>query len=214
VSALRDGRRTITLDASGTVSGVPEEARARVATLLRMPKLTIASVADLAAPIAGDALRGSDVRQTLAVRSPRAIVVLDDRPEFRWQGAAGARFQVTVTDLSLNVIDASGPLDTMRWTPPRPLPRGATLLWQVRSTGSEQAIAPAPPAPPARFRIVDAAGVARIEEARRLDSHLLLAAAYGEAGMREEAKGELQLLASENLDSPIAAQLLESVSER
>ncbi len=213
LASLRDGDRTITLDSDGRVRGVPAAAQGLAAALLRAPRLAAPQfLADLAPATTDAVTRGSASHQSLALIAPVGNVLLDDRPQLAWRGAAGSRFEVTVTDADLNVVASSGPLTATHWTPPHSLPRGTTLLWQVASTGREHAVAPPRPHPPARFRVADAASLALIADARRSGSHLLLGAAYARAGLRRESQREIERLARQNPGSSIAQQLLDSMA--
>ena len=213
LASLRDGDRTITLDSDGHVRGVPAAAQGVAAALLRAPRLAAPQFfADLAPATTDAATRGGASHQRLALIAPVGSVVLDDRPHLAWRGAAGCRFEVTITDADLHVVASSGPLTATHWTPPNSLPRGMTLLWQVASTGREHAVAPPPPRPPARFRVADAVSLALIDDAHRSGSRLLLGAAYARAGLRRDAQREIERLAQQNPGSSIAQQLLDSMA--
>ena len=204
--ALRDGNGEIALDDRGAVRGVPRELAGVAATLLRAPSLAPPAV--LAAVRTADpALRGSNPRQTV-VLEPAGRIVLSDRPRFSWSGATGRARVSVYNEGSGELVASSGAIRGSDWTPAAPLPRGVTLVWQVRFGDT---IAPPPSAPPARFRIVDAASLEEIETARRSESHLLLGAALAKAGLRDEAAAELEQLAAQNPNSPVARELLRSL---
>jgi hypothetical protein len=204
--AVRDANGEIALDDRGAVHGVPQPLAGVAATLLRAPALTPPSVL-ATVQTAATQLRGSDSQQ-LACVEPVGRIVLSDRPRFSWRGAT-ARARVSVyAEGSGERVAASGAVRGSEWTSETPLPRGVTLVWQVRSGDT---IAPSASAPPARFRIVDAAAVEQIESARRSGSHLLLGAALAKAGLRDEAAAELQQLEELNPGSPVARKLLHSL---
>jgi hypothetical protein len=208
--SIRDASGPISIDTTGAVHGVQAGEQGLAAQLLTTGRIARPKVLDLVTTDP-DVLRGETRPHELHVESPVGVVLLDDRPQFRWRGADGSRFEVTVLDEDLTPVAHSPSLRTRQWIPPAPLPRGRTLLWQVASEGRETAVDPAPPNRPARFRIVDNESRARIDAARATGSHLLLAHAYAEAGMRAEAERELRELSAMNPDSPVAKRLLESV---
>ena len=117
-------------------------------------------------------------------------------------------------DAEFHEIDSSGRMRETRWTPVRPLPRGALYQWQVTAyRGDRQEKTPTPPAADAKFRVLDANMAARIEAVRaaRPPSHLLAAQLCARAGLREEARKEAGLLAAANPDSAVARQWLDSL---
>jgi hypothetical protein len=123
-----------------------------------------------------------------------------------------------VTNESLDPLARSGRIVATEWQTDTPLPRGVTLLWQVRAwlAGGEMVSAPAPPAPPARFVIVPQSVATRLEQLRLSpqNSHLLAAAIAAHEGLGDEAAKELQLLAAENPGSPLVAKLMTSPPAR
>lgn len=143
--------------------------------------------------------------------APAGIVVESQTPRFAWT-AEGRSYIVTILDGS-RIAERSGPLSERHWTPPDPLPRGRTYEWQIEVHGSATRIVPAPPAPPAFFRIADAASLQPIDDARRVrpDDHLLLGVLYARAGLQGEAVTELSRYAAEHPADTRARQLLESV---
>lgn len=103
-------------------------------------------------------LRGNRQPSTVnlepAPLTPLGAVVTSDRPTFTWSAVPGARYRVEVFDTSFRPVAASDIVTVPQWTPPRPLPRGATYVWQVTAiTPAGSITAPRPPAPEARFMI-------------------------------------------------------------
>jgi len=83
-------------------------------------------------------------------------------------------------------------------------------------TAQGSASAPVPPAPEARFRVVDAKTADELARARRryADSRLVLAVLYARAGLLDDADAELARLSADNADSAIVASLRASLRAR
>ena len=148
--------------------------------------------------------------------SPIGCVVVSDRPTFEWTAVPGARYKVEVFGEHFRPLAASDLLDTTRWTAPEPLARGGTYAWQVTAFhGTSETTAPAPPAPVARFVVLDAVHARDLANLERQQprSHLALGVAYAEAGARAEATREIRALAAENRDSAVAKALLRAVEQ-
>ncbi|HEY7616776.1 MAG TPA: hypothetical protein VH744_08235, partial [Terriglobales bacterium] len=215
--ALNDGGRRVILDREGNLSGVeaPPPLRDAVAAALRtgrvpMPEL----IAGLVGP--RGSLRGVSRSVTgFGPLQPAATVVEADRPSFRWNPLTGAsRYQVSVYGPDFDRVAASGELNGLEWTPVRSLRRGVTYTWQVTAyRGGETITAPAPPAPEAKFRILEAEKAAELERARRehAGSHLLLGVLYARAGVLDEAEKEFQALVGMNPQSEASRNLLSNL---
>ncbi len=155
--------------------------------------------ADLALLRGGrEAVRGEDEDDPVRLR-PRGVVIDDVRPVFSWPPTPGASFVVSIFERDREVAH-SELLTASRWTPPEPLARGRTYIWQVevKSDGTTIEVLPAPPSRPARFRIASAADHDEIAAARREhpSDPLLLATLYAKAGMEAEARAALRQLAA------------------
>jgi len=212
VASLRDGGRTIELDANGTVRGLegaaPEDL-ALVRDVLQRRALPAGQGLPAATP---GVLLGPDTgAPAFSPISPIDAKVLPDRPLFAWSALPGATaYQVVVTNEKLDPLVRSGRIRSTEWRPETPLPRGATLFWQVRAwRGGEMLSAPAPPAPPAKFEIAEDQVAVRLEGIRSSPqpSHLLAAALCAREGLKDEAAAELQALARENPGSPLVRSL-------
>ena len=130
-------------------------------------------------------LRGSEARTTFALHAPVATVVLDDRPQFRWEGIKGA-YEVTVVDLDSGAVAASGKTSASSWRPGKPLPRNRTYAWQVAAqTSAGRVIAPGRAAAEARFHV---AAQSAVDGATPLDRGLALA----RLGALDDAERELE----------------------
>ena len=162
-----------------------------------------------------EALMGASPASSFRLIEPLATAVVSDRPTFRWEPLAGAeRYVVSVSDEALRPVAVSGPLSGTSWSPEAPLARGTTYVWQVTARRGAQAVtAPAPPAPLAKIRVVDA------ETARVLDqtaathprSPLLLGILYAQAGARREAETQLSQVAPTDPHYAVAQRTLERI---
>jgi anti-sigma factor RsiW len=145
---------------------------------------------------------------------PAGIVVDDTSPSFAWPSRAGAQYVVAVFDGEEEVL-RSASLREPRWSARTALRRGRTYAWQVEvmlADGTTD-ILPAPPAPPALFRITTTTAHDELARAHREhpDDHLLLAVLQARAGMKREALAELALVAA---NDPRVATLLERYRDR
>jgi hypothetical protein len=153
--------------------------------------------------------------EALKLVRPLGTAVETDRPTLRWLPLDGASSYIAaVFDANLNPVATSSRLSATEWTLPRALPRGRDYTWQVvaRKEGRE-VTAPAPPAPEARFRVLEEAPAADIGRARQAyaGSHLALGLVYARAGLLDEATSELDALAGLNPDSSVARDLIQQV---
>jgi len=218
---LNDGGSSLTLDAEGRLTGVdgwPSEYRQLAKDALSNQRVEKSPLlAGLSRP--GSSLMGGDDQgQRFAAIEPAGRVTLTDRPTFRWSRLNGsAGYVVEVYDAQFNLAASSPPLTGVSWTAP-PLARGQVYSWQVKAIrDGQEFIAPRPPAPQARFRILDQGAAAEITRARRdyASSHLLLGLLYARAGLVAEAEQEFRALQKANPDSPnaeVAQKLLASAS--
>jgi hypothetical protein len=159
-------------------------------------------------------LMGSDNGQNaFAVLDPLGNVLLSNRPTFRWSGLEGATgYVVEVYDEKFNAVATSPQLTSLTWT--TTLSRGNVYSWQVKAMKDGQEIkSPRPPAPQAKFRILDQAKANEIANARRSypSSHLTLGLLYAQAGLLREAEQEFRLLQRANPNSDLARNLLRQV---
>lgn len=146
-------------------------------------------------------LRGTAAANAAAL-DPAGVVIDTTHPAFTWTASKDARYVVSVFDGDRRVA-SSGTIASPPWTPRKSLPRGRTLTWQVEIAGTSETI-PAPPAPPAMFRIIDAATARDLDDARAhyASDHLLLGILYARAGLQADAEKELRAAnATKILDS-------------
>jgi hypothetical protein len=215
---LRDGALRLVVDAEGRLgglpAGVPDAIRAEAELALAGALSPSTALTGLQGP-AGALMGGTPDTAAFGPLSPVGTVVESDRPLFRWSAMPGASgYRVAVFDTRFDEVAGSEAIAGTEWTPARPLPRGATLSWQISATTARGAVqAPVPPAPEARFRVADPATAASLDEARAVarGSHLLLAIAYSRAGIVDAMNNELDALARDNPDSPAVAALAASL---
>jgi hypothetical protein len=158
---------------------------------------------------------GSNNKPEFSVLEPTGSVSLTDRPAFRWsemEGAAG--YVVEVYDDQFKLAASSPQLANHSWTIPQPLPRGKIYSWQVKAMKDGQEVtSPRPPAPQAKFRVLDQSKANELARAKRSypSSHLTLGLLYADAGLLKEAEHEFRLLLRANPNSDLARTLLRQV---
>ena len=148
-----------------------------------------------------------------SVLEPVGSVLVTDRPSFRWSAMEGATaYVVEVYDDQFKLAASSPQLNSNSWT--HSLPRGKVYSWQVKAIKDGQEItSPRPPAPQAKFRILDGTKANELARAKRTysSSHLTLGLLYADAGLLKEAEHEFRLLLRSNPNSPLARTLLRQV---
>lgn len=215
--ALQDASGTIGLDKQGNVTGlgligepynmlvVKALTTGRPATPTWLRELTVRD----------KSLMGESGLAPFRPLEPSGVVVASDRPVFRWSPLAGATsYRVVVSDSSFGQVATSEELQTTEWTPPKALPRGVTYRWSIRAVkDGKETVAPAPPLPQARFRVLDKARLAEVNRARRDhgNSHLLMGAVYANAGLVEDAEREFEALVRANPRAAIPEKLLANI---
>jgi anti-sigma factor RsiW len=215
VAQLNDSEGRIMLDREGRLSGadnLPPIYQRMLKDALTSKKLEESPLlAGLNRP--GSSLMSGDVQgNKFSVIEPVGKVMLSDRPTFRWsllEGSTG--YVVEVFDDEFNLLATSPHLTENSWTTPQPLNRGGIYSWQVKaSKDGLEFISPHPPAPQAKFRVLDQAKVNEIAQARRAyaSSHLTLGLLYAQAGLLDEARRELHALQMDNPESPIVRRWL------
>jgi hypothetical protein len=145
--------------------------------------------------------------------SPVGQVVPSTRPVLKWQALNGAAsYFVNVYDANLRKVASSGALTVTVWQPEVELERGRSYYWQVRALKDEQEFfAPAPSAPDVKFKVLESAQLAQIEQTKAArNSQLALGVLYAQAGMLEEAEREFKALAAANPHSPVAQRILQN----
>lgn len=216
--ALNDDGGRISVDRQGNLSGLEsasEVERQAVRKALLTERLDApASLAELKGKngqLMGDAGDGG----SFSVVGPAATVVANGQPTFRWRALAGATaYTVKVYDTSFNLAATSDALNATQWKPARPLQPGKVYTWQVTAVREDgEVVAPAPPAPEARFKVLDGAQAQALQRslAASRGSHLARGVAYTRAGLLDEAEREFIALSKANPQSRVARRLREQV---
>ena len=216
VAQLNDGSGVLTLDEQGKLSGADQlppayqELVKKALTSARIEKSS--QLQGLTRP--PSSLMGSDdPKNAFVVLEPLGNVLLTNRPTFRWSALEGATgYIVEVYDEKFTPVTSSPELTDLTWT--TTLARGHVYSWQVKALKDGQEItSPRPPAPQAKFRVLDQAKANEIANARRThpSSHLALGLLYAEAGLLREAEQEFRLLQRANPNSDLARNLLRQI---
>jgi hypothetical protein len=217
--SLSDGGRVVGLDETGRLVGF-DAASPKYQSLLkdslRNERIPAADISDLRAKTAAMMGDAGEPAESFTIVGPVGRVVDTNAPALRWRAMDGAEgYSVDVYDQNYNKVASSGKLDANSWTPR--LQRGRTYVWQVTAVKNGQEIkAPQRPAPEARFRILDADRSAEIAALKRGGnaSHLMLALAYSEAGLFDDAEREMRKVVAANPRSPLARKFLEQIKAR
>lgn len=215
--ALNDGAQKITLDGQGNLRGLetlPLVTQRAIREALSSKGLNKPSLLNELSGQNITLLDNTTEGVPFALVGPTGVVVQSVQPTLRWQPLKGAStYVVAIFDDNFKQVAKSGQLSSTAWTP-RPLARGRIYTWQVTALkDGQEIVSPVPPAPEARFMVLEAKQAAEIEQARKLakGSHLTLGVVYARAGLIDEARKEFQELVKENPNSTTARKLLESV---
>lgn len=218
VAQLNDGEGQLTLDQEGKLSGaedLPPAYQSMLKEALTTRRIERSSqLTGLARP--PSSLMSTDKhRSEFSVIEPVGKVLMSDQPTFRWSPMEGASvYVVEVYDGKFNLVATSPQLTNHTWKAPQSLSRGKVYTWQVKAIKDGQEFkSPRPPAPQAKFRILDQGKANELAKARRAypSSHLALGLLYAKAGLLMEAEQELRALQKANPDSVIARSLLSQV---
>jgi predicted anti-sigma-YlaC factor YlaD len=217
ILALNDGAGRVTLDQEGrllTPQPLPAAYEHMIKRALETGRVEMPLLAEL--NVKTGSLMGGREKAPFKLISPVAKVIEYNDPYLRWEALSGAAsYTVSIFDANFNLVYMSPSLTVNEWRVPQSLPWGSVYSWQVKAVKDGQVITvPEPPAPEAKFKILE------LEKARELPgargtygwSHLTLGLLYAQAGMRDEAAQELQVLVDANPSSPLARKLLRSVT--
>ncbi|MEN3328203.1 MAG: hypothetical protein V7638_3010 [Acidobacteriota bacterium] len=214
VAQLNDGAGVLSLDQQGKLSGaenLPPAYQELLRKTLASQRIERSSqLQGLTRP--SSSLMGPNQKQEFSVLAPAGVVLMSDRPAFRWSRLEGATgYVVEVYDSRFRKMMASPEVATLSWNAVQSLPRGQVYSWQVKAVKDGQEVTvPRPPAPQAKFRVIDQESFNEISRAKRAygSSHLTLALLYAKAGLLNEAEQELRMLQKANPQSEIVRKLL------
>lgn len=205
VIALNDGGGQVALHRDGRLiglEGLSSSAQTAVKTALQRQKAVDAAALAGLRGDDGALMSGQPKHGEFDVLKPRGEVVASERPAFVWRALAGATtYTVKIFDEHFNLVAQSQPLTNTTWRPTEPLARGAVYSWQVTAVKDGQEVkAPRPPAPQAKFKVLDARAAAELRAVRQQQptSHLTLGVLYARAGLLDEAERELRALLQAN----------------
>lgn len=216
VAQLNDGNSMLTLDEEGKLSGadeLPPAYRNLVTKALSTQRIERSSqLQGLARP--GSSLMSSDnQKDQFSLLYPVGNVVMINNPTFIWSSLDGATdYVVEIYDAQFRLVASSPRVTRPSWT--TSLERGKVYSWQVKAMKEGQEItSPRPPAPQAKFRVLDHSKADELARAKRAygSSHLTLALLYADAGLIKEAEQELRLLRRANPNSDLPTKLLRQV---
>ncbi len=218
IAELNDGEGQLILDKEGKLSGadhLPADYQSMLKEALTNQRIEKSPLLKGLVRPSSSLMSGDKQGKTFSVLEPVGRVLLSDRPTFRWSPLDGATgYVVEVYDGQFNLVATSPQLTENSWAAPQPLKRGGVYGWQVKAIKEGQEFkSPRPPAPQAKFRILDQAKANELAQARQAyaSSHLALGLLYVQAGLLEEAQQEFRALQKANPNSAIARRLLENV---
>jgi hypothetical protein len=211
--AIQDGGGVVSLDKEGNVTGIeslPAAYQKEIKTALINKRIEPSPQLQGLIGRTG-VLMGSGERGFMLI-GPVGTIVRTDRPGFRWKSLKGATsYVVAIYDSSFNKVASSEAQSGTQWSPASSLKRGEIYSWQVTAIkDGNELVSPAPPAPDAKFKILDGAKTIELEQARRMhpDSHLVLGILYERAGLLDDAEREFKTLYAANPKSQTTRKLL------
>lgn len=150
--------------------------------------------------------------------SPIGEVINDPQPVFQWQPLAGAQsYTVDILGPDSNSVQSSPSLRETQWKPQQPLRRSYVYQWQVTALmkNGAQVLSPKPPAPEAKFCVLEASQAEQIEQFQLSHprSHLVLGILYARVGMLTAAANELRQVAQNDANYGSAQGLLKSIEK-
>ena len=196
---------------------LPAEYQALVAQTTATGKLPISDA--MAGAQKDEILLGEKVQPPpFRVLSPANVVVLDDRPVFTWQPAAGATgYKVAVYDRQYRKVVESDTVTTASWRPSVSLKRDAVYSWSITAvTAHGNVRTPAPPQPEVHFRVMSEAKAQHLQAigAQFPEQHLLLASLYAKEGDLGMAKCQLDVLEKKDPNSTLIKSLEASLAAK
>jgi hypothetical protein len=196
---------------------LPAEYASLVRSAVSQRKVPQPAAASLGLP--GETLLGTNsATPSFSLISPVGIVIETDRPTFRWKPFSyTTRYTVQVFDSLFQPMAVGQVTALSEWTATAPLRRGKVYSWQVTAnSGTMRVVAPAPRDGEAKFLVLDANSVAKLDTARReyAGNHLLLGLLYARTGLRDRARAEMEELRREYPRSALAGSLADSLQKQ
>ncbi|HSE23120.1 MAG TPA: zf-HC2 domain-containing protein [Pyrinomonadaceae bacterium] len=218
VAQLNDGNGQVALDQEGKLSGVenlPVNYQSMLKKALSSGRIDKSSQLNGLSRPPSSLMGSGNQKAEFVVLEPAGNVVMSDRPTFRWTPMNGATsYIVEIYDEQFQQVATSLNITTNSWTAPQAFSRGKVYSWQVKAShDGEEVTTPRPPAPQAKFRVLDQAKTSELARAQRAysSSHLTMGLLYADAGLLKEAEQELRLVQKANPDSDLARNLLRQV---
>jgi hypothetical protein len=183
---------------------------ARVRRVIDEGRLELTAETQALSTREGTLLGPSTAMTALRPLSPVGTAIRSARPQFTWSDSGADAYTVAIFDDAFAEIARSPRITATSWTPGAELPRGTPYVWQVTAhRGSRSETEPQPPRPEARFKVIDAAALTRVEnmQARLSNEPLALGILFAEAGLVADARVELAR-AAQSADSAAVAQRL------
>jgi hypothetical protein len=215
VAQLKDGAGVVSVDQQGKLSGadnLPPGYQELVKRALTSQKIERSSQLQGLTRPPSALMGGNDQAREFSVLEPAGIVLMSDRPTFRWTRFEGASdYVVEIYDEQFKLVMSSPSVTTLSWTAAQPLTRGRVYSWQVKAVkDGQETTVPRPPAPQAKFRVLDQGRMNEIALVKRAygSSHLTLGMVYAQAGLLREAEHEFRELQKANPQSEIVKKLL------
>ncbi|MGH9971491.1 MAG: zf-HC2 domain-containing protein [Pyrinomonadaceae bacterium] len=213
IVVLNDQGGTITVDKSGTVTGLDDVSlptRDEIAKVLLSERLDQPQILKELGGQQG-ALRGSKTAQPFKLIFPSRTVIVSDRPALRWEEASGASsYRVYINDSVGKEIARSEELPSERteWTLPKPLKRNEIYTWTVVAVvDGKEIVSPGPSATEMKFQVLSLGNLEQLSQLKKTRSHLALGVFYARVGMILEAEREFQMLSRLNPNSGVAKKL-------
>src|SRR6185369_9065987 len=160
VAQLNDGARVVSVDQEGKLSGadsLPASYQELVKRALTSQRIERSSQLQGLTRPPSTLMGGSEQAREFSVLEPAGIVLLSNRPTFRWSRFEGASdYVVEIYDEQFKLVMSSPQVTTVSWAATQPLPRGRVYSWQVKAMkDGQETTMPRPPAPQAKFRVID-----------------------------------------------------------
>jgi hypothetical protein len=219
-STLYDDGRLVTIDGGGNITGLetfPQSLQQHIKATLTSKQVEVPLYFHELAAKVSTLMGTSNKGVSVALTSPIGTVIKTARPALHWRALDGAtNYSISIYNSDFEKVASSPPLVGTEWTVPQPLRRGGVYSWQITATkDGKEILSPTPPAPEAKFKVLDQAKLDEIEQMKKAHprSHLMLGVLYCQNGLVDDGEREFKALLRANPKSVIARKLANSVSE-